>query len=86
MTRTPITLLALSLVLTGCGGAAEKKQQGAGKVGGEVLPGSASDAMLPYDTVKSQAPLAPKAKESTAGKREVGSTDQGDNTDSSRPD
>ncbi len=33
---------------------------------GEILPGSASDAMLPLDTVRSQAPLAPKVVTSDA--------------------
>jgi len=52
---------AALLALTGCKGDA-KKDAGAGKAQGEVLPGSASDAMLPLDTVKSQAPLAPKSE------------------------
>mgnify|MGYP000322985689 CR=1 FL=1 len=38
-----------------------------GTAQGEVLPGSASDAMLPLDTVKSQAPLAPKSEGGEAG-------------------
>ena len=59
MTRAPI-VLALALSLAACGG--DKKQQGAGTAEGEVLPGSASDAMLPLDTVTSQPPLAPKAQ------------------------
>lgn len=33
---------------------------------GEILPGSASDAMLPLDTLRSQAPLAPKVVSSDA--------------------
>lgn len=57
-------LLAAALALGGCG-SEPKKDTAAGTAAGEVLPGSASDAMLPYDSVKSQAPLAPKA-ESTA--------------------
>ena len=40
---------------------------------GEVLPGAASDAMLPLDTVKSQAPLAPKAEGSDGGDAKVAS-------------
>ena len=53
-----IALLA-GLALTGC---QEKKQAPAkGTAGGEVLPGSVSDAMLPIDTVRSQPPLAPKS-------------------------
>lgn len=52
----PIVVLALALAA--CKG--EQKPQGAGSAQGEILPGSASDAMIPYDTVRSQAPLAPK--------------------------
>ncbi len=52
----------LVLALTGCGGEEDKRAAGAGKVEGEILPGSASDAMIPLDQVKSQAPLAPKTE------------------------
>ena len=55
-------LIAVSLTLAGC-----QKERGptdAKVAGGEVLPGSASDAMLPLDTVRSQAPLAPKSESS----------------------
>ena len=54
--------LTLGLTLSGCG--EDKKAAGARTAEGEVLPGSASDAMLPLDTVKSQAPLAPKSESS----------------------
>ena len=54
------------LALTGCKGDT-KKDAGAGTAQGEVLPGSASDAMLPLDTVKSQAPLAPKSEGGEVG-------------------
>ncbi len=37
----------------------EDKAVGHGTVSGEILPGSISDAMLPYDSVKSKAPVAP---------------------------
>jgi hypothetical protein len=40
----------------------EPKKATGGTAQGEVLPGSTSDAMLPLDTVKSQAPLAPKSE------------------------
>jgi hypothetical protein len=63
----PLLVLLLALAVTGCWG--EKKQAGAGTAEGEVLPGSASDAMLPYDTVKSQAPLAPTSE---SGERDKG--------------
>ena len=58
--KTRIALLAcLALALAACKG--EQKKETGGTAQGEILPGSASDAMLPLDTVKSQAPLAPKA-------------------------
>ena len=44
-----------------------KKPAGPGTAQGEVLPGAVSDAMLPLDTVKSQAPLAPKDEGGEAG-------------------
>ena len=52
-------VLCAALALGACSG--DKKDEGAGKAEGEILPGSTSDAMLPYDTVRSQPPLAPKA-------------------------
>ena len=56
-------VLILTLTLVACNQPAEKKA-GAGTAGGEILPGSISDAMLPLDQVKSQAPLAPKTESS----------------------
>ncbi len=50
------------LALSACGGEEDKRAAGAGKAEGEILPGSASDAMIPLDQVKSQAPLAPKSE------------------------
>lgn len=50
-------LAGLPLALAACQG--EKKARQGGSAEGEILPGSASDAMLPYDTVRSQPPLAP---------------------------
>jgi hypothetical protein len=63
--RLCLTLLT-ALALAACGGDA-KKETG-GKAGGEILPASVSDEMLPRDTVRSQAPLAPKAESSEGGK------------------
>ena len=60
MNRTMVPILTMLAVLAGCQG--EKKQEGAGTASGEVLEGSASDAMLPLDTVRSQAPLAPRSE------------------------
>ncbi|MEO7247196.1 MAG: hypothetical protein ABIW31_01975 [Novosphingobium sp.] len=51
------TLLApLVLSMAACNKQTDKQVQ----AGGAILPGSASDAMLPLDTVTSQPPLAPK--------------------------
>lgn len=60
MNRFPASVptLALALALAGCKG--EDKPAQDARAAGEVLPGSASDAMIPYDTVRSQPPLAPK--------------------------
>jgi hypothetical protein len=55
-------LAALPLMLAACQG--EKKPAEASTAQGEILDGSASDAMLPLDTVRSQPPLAPEATES----------------------
>ena len=57
----PFAIVALSLLaLTAC--QAEPSKAVGGTAQGEVLPGAASDAMLPLDTLKSQAPLAPKTE------------------------
>ena len=61
MTRL-IAPALLALLLSACGGGDAKKAEGAGTAQGEVLPGSVSDAMIPLDVVKSQAPLAPKVE------------------------
>lgn len=57
----PLALVALLapmiLGLAACNKGQTDKQAAAG---GEILPGSASDAMLPLDTVTSTPPLAPK--------------------------
>lgn len=56
-------MAAALLLLSAC---QQEKTPGTGKDGGveanEILPGSASDAMLPYDTVRSQPPLAPRSE------------------------
>jgi hypothetical protein len=59
-------ITALSLALAACQG--EKKTARQDAAAGEILPGSTSDAMLPYDTVRSQPPLAPIATGRPTGK------------------
>ncbi len=67
--RHAACIAAALLLIAGC---QQGKQAGGGKDGGvaagEVLPGSASDAMLPYDTVRSQPPLAPRSETGEDGK------------------
>lgn len=77
-----LALLPL-IALAACQG---KEKTGAGAEG-EILPGSASDAMLPLDTVRSQPPLASPEKEG-AGKKDAGSGEDASETteaDSSVP-
>ncbi|SFF87914.1 hypothetical protein SAMN05518801_102398 [Novosphingobium sp. CF614] len=47
--------IAASLALGGCG---KQEPDRSAAPGGEILPRSASDDMLPYDIVRSQPPLA----------------------------
>lgn len=76
MMRSWMTIGCMALALAACKG--EEKKATGGSAQGEILPGSASDAMLPLDTVKSQAPLAPKS----AG----GDKDDGKGADKPKPD
>ena len=70
MRNLPILMLALALAACGSG----KKDEGAGKAEGQILPASVSDAMVPLDTVRSQAPLAPKAEGEGKGDKEADAT------------
>lgn len=58
--RSRFLLLALLFALPGCN--KEVPKPTGGTADGEILPGSASDAMLPLDTLRSQPPLAPKVE------------------------
>lgn len=69
MTKPSITKLCLilaaliaPLALMACG---DKKPAAQAQAVGEILPGSASDAMLPIDMATSQPPLAPKVEKSS---------------------
>lgn len=70
--KSAFCLTAPLLLLSACQG--EEKAPSAATAGGQVLPASVSDAMLPLDTVRSQPPLAPRP--SAAG--EDGADDGGD--------
>lgn len=50
--------VALFLALAACGEEAETDPGDGGSATGEILEGSISDEMLPYDRVRSQPPLA----------------------------
>lgn len=56
MTRRYGLALIAMLALAGC---QQEKSAAPAVAGGQILEGSVSDAMLPIDTVRSQAPLAP---------------------------
>jgi hypothetical protein len=66
MIRAPrlLCLVVLPLALTAC--KESRKPAETAIAQGEILPGSASDAMLPLDTTRSQPPLAPR--ETASGK------------------
>ncbi len=64
-----LSILVLALAITACGSG--KKEEGAGRAEGQILPASASDAMIPLDTVRSQAPLAPKASSGAKDDKEA---------------
>ncbi|MEW9854949.1 hypothetical protein [Novosphingobium sp. M1R2S20] len=71
-----LCLSPLLLSLCACGGQKTAAPE-EGSSFGEVLPGSVSDAMLPYDTASSAPPLeTPQAASpsSAAGKDKAGST------------
>lgn len=58
MKRSPV--LALALLVAACGDQAAAPAEQGGEASGEVLAGSVSDAMIPLDQLKSEAPLAPR--------------------------
>ncbi|MDR2856814.1 MAG: hypothetical protein LBV50_03090 [Novosphingobium sp.] len=66
-------LCLLPLALAGCKGE-KKKTTEAGTAQGEILPGSASDAMLPLDSVRSQPPLAPAVMPGGKAAKQGGTT------------
>ena len=74
MNRSALAARALATVLVlGLAACNQGQKDAGGKAEGEVLPGSVSDAMLPYDQVKSQPPLAPASGDAKAkGKQTSG--------------
>ena len=76
MKREPAMFLAGVLVATLAACHQDQKASGHGIASGEILPGSVSDAMLPYDAVKSKAPLAPADTVTQAAPMAVPSPDR----------
>lgn len=72
MLRLAVIVIA-PLALAACGSSTEKKGKDQRTAAGQILPGSISDSMIPYDTVHSQPPLAPKATGSGKAKDETAS-------------
>lgn len=79
MTRYPL-LVALVLALAACKGG--EKERG-GTAEGRILPGSASDAMIQYDRLTSQPPLAP-ARADKAGAPDAAASEEA--SDAASPD
>ncbi len=73
-----VSLACLALALSACKD--EPKKATGGTAQGEILPGSTSDAMLPLETVKSQAPLAPKVEGGEKGDAKAKATSSADDT------
>jgi hypothetical protein len=75
----PLALLPL-ILLSACGGG--ENGDGDGRASGQVAEGTISDAMLPLDTVRSQAPLAaPEAAASgAAGAKSTGAASDASDT------
>lgn len=77
-TLTVLTLtLAATLALSGCK-KDKNADQNAPAAGGQLLPRSVSDDMLPYDTVRSQAQLANPDADKSASKPSAGASQSAD--------
>ena len=61
-----LPLAGALLVLAGCSRTSSDKDT-TGTASGEVLPGSASDAMIPYDQLRSQPPFEQVTPDATSG-------------------
>lgn len=78
--RTAATLALLCLATLALGACGENTQaERQDTAGGEILARSVSDEMLPYDTLRSQPPLAPKPK--ATGKSDETSTEDASGED-----
>ena len=76
-------ILAATVGLAACEG--ENKGADQRTAVGEILPGSVSDAMPPYDSLRSQPPLAPNTGSAGTG-RSKGEEGSGDTPDATASD
>ncbi|NBC37833.1 hypothetical protein GTZ99_14860 [Novosphingobium sp. FSY-8] len=67
--------VALCAVLAACGAKKDARQDDQRSASGQVLSGSISDAMLPYEATSSQPPLAPRVVHSGAAAAESAADD-----------
>lgn len=81
MMKQLIVPALLAFSLAACGG--DKTREQGGKAEGTILPGSVSDAMIPVDQVKSQAPLAPQSEGTP--RKEKAEAEPGEATATSAP-
>jgi hypothetical protein len=65
----PTLVLAALVALASCG--SENKEADRRTAVGEILPGSVSDAMIHYDQLRSQPPLAPRTGSPSGGEPEA---------------
>lgn len=79
MKARTLPVLLLPVLLAAC--QQDAKPVDKGTAGGEILPASTSDAMLPLDTVRSQPPLAPRA----TGDKEGADKQGRDKPDAAKP-
>jgi hypothetical protein len=66
----PFLALAALFALASCG--SENEEADRRTAVGEILPGSVSDAMIHYDELRSQPPLAPRTGAPSGGGQEAG--------------
>jgi hypothetical protein len=82
-------LLASACLIATLSACHQQQKAGHGEVSGQILPGSVSDAMLPYDAVKSKPPLAPREADgqgdNAAGDNAADSADKAGSSDSAAP-
>ena len=79
--------LLLCAALAACNSGKSGRSDDQRMASGQVLKGSISDAMLPYDTTKSQPPRAPREASETADKADsAASSEEAASAEAPKPD